>query len=563
MARDDEVFAEFVATRSVALLRTAYLLTGDRERADELVRESLIHAYPTWRGIREPRAAESKARTAMVRTLISRWRSAASAGDRAATDQRPGVLTGRLWPIILTLPPRERAVIVLRYHEDLTVQETATVLSCSTRAAERHNARALHALRPGAPRGIDDLSAALALEDRLRRELRQDADDIELRPDFVASSVESVLTRRRDRRRLMQRAAVILAVLVVGGAAITIVDGDDDTRKSEVEPPTPPTPSSPPEQLDAKDIQRLPPPQDVAKLAWRDTELPQVLPADVASAPPLSSDPVDHALALVAGPGAEVGVVGDDGRLRRLDGVPLVRPRAEPSGTFSPVVHGSLRPDGELAAFPQPDAVVVVDLSSGESQIFAVPGPNMRVLWLPDGHDVLVSRDDSVGSVLDTDNGSISGRPYSAYRAAFMPDGTPVEVRETGDWPARSDVIRWQDNQAIEAVPILLRHRSEAPASATDKLLVVPGTYEDPDVPASKYVNGWIIVDIATGAPVTMLSASDAWYDAWLFGLHGWVDDAVLIQTDNLVLAWTPSTGSLERVTTVSTDISLAMDVLE
>ena len=562
MARDDEAFAEFVATRSVALLRTAYLLTGDQERADELVRESLIQAYPTWRGIREPRAAESKVRTAMARRLISRWRRPTWAGDRAATDQSHGLQTGRLWPIVQTLSPRERAVIVLRYHEDLTVQETATVLSCSTRSAERLNVSALRALRPGALPGSDDLAAGLPFEDRLRRELRQDADDIELRPDFVASSVESVLRRRRDRRRFVHRAAVVLAVLVVGGAAIAIVGGNDDRRKSEVEPPILPVPSPPP-RLDAKDIQRLPPPEDVAKLVWRDTELPQVLPDDVASAPPLSSDPIDHALALVAGPDAEVGVVGDDGRLRRLDGVPLVRPRADGFGSFSPVVHGSLRPDGELAAFPQPNAVVVVDLASGESEIFAVPGLNARVLWLPDGHEVLVSRNDSTGSVLNTDDGSISGRPYSAYRAAFMPDGTPLEVRESGDWPARSDLIRWKDNQAVESVPILLRHRSEAPASATDRLLVVPGTYEDPHVRRLQSVNGWIIVDIATGAPETMLSASDAWYDTWLFGLHGWLGDAVLIQTDNLVLAWTPSTGSLERVTTVSTDISLAMGVLE
>ena len=307
MARDDDAFAEFVATRSVALLRTAYLLTGDQERADELVRESLIRAYPTWRGIREPRAAESKVRTAMARTLISRWRRPTWAA--AGTDQRHGMHVGRLWPIVQTLPPRERAVIVLRYHEDLSVQETAAVLSCSTRSAERHNVSALSALRPGAPTGSDDLGAALALEDRLRRELRQEADDIELRPDFVTSSVESVLTQRRDRRRFVHRAAVVLAVLVVGGAAIAIVGGNDDRRKSEVEPPILPVPSPPP-RLDAKNIQRLPPPEDVAKLVWRDTALPQALPDDVASAPPLSSDPIDHALALVAGPGAAVGVVG-------------------------------------------------------------------------------------------------------------------------------------------------------------------------------------------------------------------------------------------------------------
>ena len=73
MAREDTAFTEFVATRSVSLLRTAYLLTGDRYLAEDLLQTALSKAYPLWGGIREPRAAESYVRKAMVRTLIS-WR---------------------------------------------------------------------------------------------------------------------------------------------------------------------------------------------------------------------------------------------------------------------------------------------------------------------------------------------------------------------------------------------------------------------------------------------------------------------------------------------------------
>src|SRR5262245_10674470 len=147
MARADAAFTEFVTTRSVSLLRTAYLLTGDRHLAEDLLQTALTKAYPLWGGIREPRAAESYVRTAMVRTLIS-WRkrhswtreTAFAAGDDIESRTR-------LWPIVLTLPPRQRAVVVLRYYEDLTEPQTAEILGCSTGAVKSHNARALHTLR--------------------------------------------------------------------------------------------------------------------------------------------------------------------------------------------------------------------------------------------------------------------------------------------------------------------------------------------------------------------------------------------------------------------------------
>ena len=155
MAREDAAFTEFVATRSVSLLRTAYLLTGDRYLAEDLLQTALSKAYPLWGGIREPRAAESYVRTAMVRTLIS-WRKrsawtretvAAAPPDTPAAPSDDVETRSRLWPVVLTLPPRQRAVIVLRYYEDLTEPQTAEILGCSTGAVKSHNARALHALR--------------------------------------------------------------------------------------------------------------------------------------------------------------------------------------------------------------------------------------------------------------------------------------------------------------------------------------------------------------------------------------------------------------------------------
>ncbi len=156
MLQDDAAFTEFVATRSVSLLRTAYLLTGDRHLAEDLLQTALIRAYPLWGGVREPRAAESYVRTAMVRTLIS-WRQRHAWSRERVSADPPDVETPadgdnvdarvRLWPIVLALPPRQRAVIVLRYYEDLTESQTAEVLGCSIGAIKSHNARALRTLR--------------------------------------------------------------------------------------------------------------------------------------------------------------------------------------------------------------------------------------------------------------------------------------------------------------------------------------------------------------------------------------------------------------------------------
>jgi RNA polymerase sigma factor (sigma-70 family) len=152
--RDYDALTELVATRSVALLRTAFLLTGDRHRAEDLLQTALIKAYPLVGGIREPRAAEAAVRTAIVRALIRRRERHDWAHETRGAGP-PDIQAGpsgadphsRLWPIILTLPPHQRAVIVLRYYEDLNESQTAAILGCSTKAVMTHNARALRTVQ--------------------------------------------------------------------------------------------------------------------------------------------------------------------------------------------------------------------------------------------------------------------------------------------------------------------------------------------------------------------------------------------------------------------------------
>ena len=146
-------FVAFVAARSPALLRTAYLMTGERGLAEDLVQEALTKVYRHQHRIKDLGALESYVRTTMLRTAIS-WRRLRSSteivmadlpDDRAsetANDDRPG-----LWAMLQQLPVQQRAVIVLAYYEDLTEADVAEVLGCSVGAVKSHRARALKRLR--------------------------------------------------------------------------------------------------------------------------------------------------------------------------------------------------------------------------------------------------------------------------------------------------------------------------------------------------------------------------------------------------------------------------------
>ena len=152
-APSDEEFAELVQAAWPGLYRTAYLLLGEHHLAEDLVQTSLAKTYASWGKVREIGAAHGYARVVLANTAASwfrrrSWRKElpSSALPEQATDgepsDRPAVLAA-----LATLPPRQRAVVVLRYFDDLSVREVAVALGISEGTVKSQTSAALDKLR--------------------------------------------------------------------------------------------------------------------------------------------------------------------------------------------------------------------------------------------------------------------------------------------------------------------------------------------------------------------------------------------------------------------------------
>lgn len=155
-------FERFVAARGQRLLRVAWLLTGDAHLAEDLLQTVLAKVWPKWHRIAEENP-EAYVRRALVHTHASwwrrRWRGEVPHGeipDRAlAQDAYAGVdLEQALAAAVRALPVRQRAVVVLRYFEDLSVTETAEALGCSEGTVKSQAAKALRTLRGLLPSAV-------------------------------------------------------------------------------------------------------------------------------------------------------------------------------------------------------------------------------------------------------------------------------------------------------------------------------------------------------------------------------------------------------------------------
>ncbi|PUA79633.1 SigE family RNA polymerase sigma factor [Nocardioides currus] len=168
--RDPAAFAEFVAARSPALHRAAYLMVGERQLAQDLLQESLTKTYVAWPRLRDHGKAEAYTRKVITTTAITWYRRRSWNAERP-TESLPDTVAGGhddavtqrewLWTALQELPPRQRAAIVLRFYEDLTEAQTAEAMDCAVGTVK------------------SQVSAGLAkLRDRLGDRFGEHADDL-------------------------------------------------------------------------------------------------------------------------------------------------------------------------------------------------------------------------------------------------------------------------------------------------------------------------------------------------------------------------------------------------
>ena len=158
-----EGFREFVLARGAALGRIAFLLTGDRAAAEELMQAALVKAAARWGRVAAAGNPEAYVRRIMVNEQISWWRrrgrhevAMAETPDRGVSDPMEAA-TRRvdLAAALGRLAPRQRAVIVLRFYLDLSEVETARILGCAVGTVKSQTSEALARLRRVIPTVID------------------------------------------------------------------------------------------------------------------------------------------------------------------------------------------------------------------------------------------------------------------------------------------------------------------------------------------------------------------------------------------------------------------------
>ncbi len=171
--RDEKEFADYFAARRDAVRRTAYLICGDWHRADDLAQTAFVSLHRRWRKVRDKGALDAYVRRTLVRAAIDEsrrpWRrehavevlpesAAGAAGSDAVGDAvstRSALVDG-----LQRVPPRQRAVLVLRFLEGQSVAAVATALKCTEGTVKSQTARGLDTLRTALGDALDDLRPA-------------------------------------------------------------------------------------------------------------------------------------------------------------------------------------------------------------------------------------------------------------------------------------------------------------------------------------------------------------------------------------------------------------------
>ena len=153
--RDETEFVEFAEACRSRLRRTAYLMCGDWDRAADITQEAMVRVYVAWPRLERDQGLRAYARRAVMNVAIEQARKRSSRelptahlGDRPVNDPADQVADRLLLMTALAeLPARQRACVVLRFYDDLSVEAVAEALGCRTGTVKSQTARGLDALR--------------------------------------------------------------------------------------------------------------------------------------------------------------------------------------------------------------------------------------------------------------------------------------------------------------------------------------------------------------------------------------------------------------------------------
>lgn len=148
-------FEEYVASRSVRLQRFAYLVCRNVEDARDLVQDALLGLYPRWDQVSAQGNVDAYVKRSIVNASISRWRRSGKEQPAelpeswSPTPDHAGEVTDGAvaWRLCESLPPLQRAAVVLRFYDDLDYTAIAAILGCAEATARSHVHRALTRLR--------------------------------------------------------------------------------------------------------------------------------------------------------------------------------------------------------------------------------------------------------------------------------------------------------------------------------------------------------------------------------------------------------------------------------
>jgi RNA polymerase sigma-70 factor (sigma-E family) len=171
----DREFQQYMAARSPVLVRTAFLLTGDRHLAEDLAQTALTKVYASWRRVRKADDVDAYVRRVLVNANAGRFRKRRVAEQlTAALPDSVGVDGGisqssveqrsLLMAALAGLTPKQRAVVVLRYWEDMSERDVASVLGCSVGTVKSQASKALARLRVSAVLAGDGSVSSISTE---------------------------------------------------------------------------------------------------------------------------------------------------------------------------------------------------------------------------------------------------------------------------------------------------------------------------------------------------------------------------------------------------------------